>query len=202
MDEEPLPMYVEETPPWMQPWGLAAVAVMLITAVVMGRALYRHSGRQEVDEGKAETERWRQRRRNLRGRNRRQEAADDEDTREQELAEKEKRRASAREERERREEEAARRREERKQQEAKECERWCAEMQVEHDGHEEDEEASRIRDFLREVMECKVLELEKVAAKYRLTVETLVKLLENLEEQGRISGVFDDNGKYIRITPD
>ncbi len=43
--------------------------------------------------------------------------------------------------------------------------------------------------------------LEDVAAEFSMQTRDVVDRIAKLEESGRLSGITDDRGKYIHITP-
>lgn len=46
----------------------------------------------------------------------------------------------------------------------------------------------------------KVVNLEDVAAEFRLRASAVIDRIQQLEKLDRLSGIFDDRGKYIYIT--
>merc|ERR1712137_533703 len=46
----------------------------------------------------------------------------------------------------------------------------------------------------------KVVNLEDLAAEFRMKTSAAIDRLEQLEKMGRLSGIFDDRGKYIFVT--
>ena len=83
--------------------------------------------------------------------------------------------------------------------------RWRSAMAVEEAGcQEEGEELLGPQDlldqFLQEVRDQKVCILEDLGAKFEISVKRVVQLLEDLQEQELLMGVFDDRGKYISVT--
>ena len=69
---------------------------------------------------------------------------------------------------------------------------------------EDDEcaEQDLLQQFLEEVQTQKICLLEDLSAKFRINVDRVVALIEDLQTQGRLDGVFDDHGKYIYISDD
>jgi hypothetical protein len=46
----------------------------------------------------------------------------------------------------------------------------------------------------------KVVNLEDVAAEFHMTTTDVIQRIEQLELEGRLTGITDDRGKYIHIT--
>ena len=109
-----------------------------------------------------------------------------------------------REERDRLIEEAERREEEEKaRKEQAEFEKWKQLMQVEETGQDtttttdEVETAARFVSFIER---RKVVMLEDLAAEFKLITKDVVAKIEDLEKDGKLTGIFDDRGKYIHVT--
>jgi hypothetical protein len=62
------------------------------------------------------------------------------------------------------------------------------------------ESQGMLQNFIDYIKRKKVVVLEELAAEFGLRAQEVVKRVQNLENLGRISGVFDDRGKYIYIT--
>uniref|UniRef100_A0A0N4ZYE7 DDRGK domain-containing protein 1 n=1 Tax=Parastrongyloides trichosuri TaxID=131310 RepID=A0A0N4ZYE7_PARTI len=76
---------------------------------------------------------------------------------------------------------------------------------IEEEGIEEvDEDALRNlkKEFLDFIKEVKVIHLDELASKFNLTVSDVRSRLTTFLEDGSISGVIDDRGKFIYITED
>ena len=97
--------------------------------------------------------------------------------------------------------------------EAEEAARWEADMQVCEggdtyalsDGGSEAPQGVLGADgprFAEEVARRKVVHLEPLAADFGVSVETCMEAIRTFEADGVFSGVFDDRGKYIVITPE
>merc|ERR1712066_1142359 len=54
--------------------------------------------------------------------------------------------------------------------------------------------------FINFVKMRKAVQLEDLAAQFRMKTQTAIDRLQDLEKLGRISGIFDDRGKFIYIT--
>eukprot|EP01060_Flectonema_neradi_P013820 TRINITY_DN20547_c0_g1_i1.p1 TRINITY_DN20547_c0_g1~~TRINITY_DN20547_c0_g1_i1.p1 ORF type:complete len:261 (+),score=80.45 TRINITY_DN20547_c0_g1_i1:193-975(+) len=93
--------------------------------------------------------------------------------------------------------------EEKKQQEEEEALLWCRTMSIEETGEEDIEpESNMLQRFISDIKEEKVVFLEQLALRYELPVDRVVSTIESLEADGRLSGIFDDRGKFIFITDD
>ena len=77
--------------------------------------------------------------------------------------------------------------------------RWGEVFEVEASGEDAMEE-SAVGRFVEYVKLRKVVHLEDLAAEFRIKAVHVIKRLEDLEKMGRLSGIFDDRGKYIYIT--
>uniref|UniRef100_A0A7S3PIA7 DDRGK domain-containing protein 1 n=1 Tax=Aplanochytrium stocchinoi TaxID=215587 RepID=A0A7S3PIA7_9STRA len=108
------------------------------------------------------------------------------------------------EERMQKQEESRKRMEEEKQKAEEEFEQWKDLISVVEEGsnekYEEDEVQDRLRLFIEHVREKKVVMLEELAIVFNLRTQEAINRLESLEKMGRITGVFDDRGKFIYIT--
>jgi len=110
------------------------------------------------------------------------------------------------EERMKKQEEIRKRVEEQKKKSEKEFEQWKDLISVEEEGSNagpaEEETQDKLQRFVHHVSEKKVLMLEELAVTFNLRTQEVINRLESLEKMGRISGVFDDRGKFIYITKD
>jgi flagellar biosynthesis GTPase FlhF len=110
-------------------------------------------------------------------------------------------RERAREERERLEKEAA---EKRKQEE---LDKWASMFSVEETGEEGadaegEDEATLLSRFVEHIRACKVNVLEELGGEFGLKTSDVIQRVRALEAMGHLSGVIDDRGKFICITPD
>ena len=116
-----------------------------------------------------------------------------------------------REEGEAREEEEARKEEERRKAaeakakaEKKEYDKWKTMFEVEEEGDNtggaDAAPFGALSDFLGAVERQKVVQLQALAVEFALDTSETAARLAALEEMGRVSGVFDDRGKFIHIT--
>uniref|UniRef100_A0A7E4VLC9 DDRGK domain-containing protein 1 n=1 Tax=Panagrellus redivivus TaxID=6233 RepID=A0A7E4VLC9_PANRE len=107
------------------------------------------------------------------------------------------------------EEEAVRAEEERRAREAKEKReleeylKMKAAFSVEEEGEDaktEEEEQNLIENFLNFVRESKVVNVDELASRFRMDVETTVAKLKYFIEEETVTGVLDDRGKFIYIS--
>ncbi|CAK9052396.1 unnamed protein product [Durusdinium trenchii] len=104
-------------------------------------------------------------------------------------------------ERLRREEEDEKAREEKQKQEKEEMDKWKETFSVEKEGEDDGTLGEGVvEQFVDYVKLRKVVNLEDLAAEFRMRTVHAIKRLEELEKMGRLSGIFDDRGKYIYIT--
>lgn len=112
---------------------------------------------------------------------------------------------------EQREEEAERKREEterlaRIEQERREHEEYLklkAAFQVEEEGFDEcdeDEKENLLRTFIEYIQEHKVVVLEDLATQFKLKTQAAIDRITDLQESGTLTGVIDDQGKFIYIS--
>ncbi|OAF70880.1 DDRGK domain-containing protein 1 [Intoshia linei] len=59
---------------------------------------------------------------------------------------------------------------------------------------------STLNEFIEFVKKKKMIELEELAAHFHLRVDEIINRMKSLLEIDRISGVFDDRGKFIYLT--
>jgi DDRGK domain-containing protein 1 len=52
------------------------------------------------------------------------------------------------------------------------------------------------------VKDNKIVVLEEIASEFDMRTEDAIQRMTVLEENGAISGVFDDRGKFIFVSPD
>lgn len=108
------------------------------------------------------------------------------------------------EEKERQEEERLKeiaREKERKEQE--EYEQWKDLITVEEAGEEaeeNEEDPAMLERFITYIKDNKIVVIEELAAEFNLKTEHAIQRLKQLEEDGTITGVFDDRGKFIFVS--
>lgn len=122
----------------------------------------------------------------------------------EELAADERRAADERERlAEQRQEEAERAaRELKERQEHEEYVRMRAAFSVEEEGFDEEEEAGNLlQQFVEHIRARKVVLLEELARTFRLKTPAVIERIQELKADGTLTGVLDDRGKFIYITP-
>lgn len=105
-------------------------------------------------------------------------------------------------ERQQREEEEEKARKEKEQQEQEEFAKWKDMFAVEAEGEDDTElrDESAVERFIQHIKLRKVVSLEELASEFRLRTTAAVDRLQQLEKLGRLSGIFDDRGKFVYIT--
>lgn len=120
------------------------------------------------------------------------------------IEEEEKRRRDLeREEELRQEEEESSRREEKERKEQEEYEALKAAFSVEGEGcdaEDEGDEENRLLKFVNYIKETKVVLLEDLAAQFHLKTQEAIDRVTQLQEDGLLTGVIDDRGKFIYIS--
>jgi len=120
------------------------------------------------------------------------------------IEEEEKRRRDLeREEELRQEEEETSRREEKERKEQEEYEALKAAFSVEGEGcdaEDEGDEENRLLKFVNYIKETKVVLLEDLAAQFHLKTQEAIDRVTQLQEDGLLTGVIDDRGKFIYIS--
>ena len=90
--------------------------------------------------------------------------------------------------------------------EAAEFEKWRDQIGVESGGTAAEELASEsqglLAAFVEHVKARKLVVLEELAAEFGLRTAEAVSRVQALESMGRLTGVMDDRGKFIYISPD
>jgi len=103
------------------------------------------------------------------------------------------------------EEEEKKRKEEQAQRELEEYNALKQFMTVDDEGCdviEEEEEENLLQKFLDHIQAHKVVLFEELASKFSLKVPETIDRLKSLVEAGRLTGVMDDRGKFIYISPE
>lgn len=94
-------------------------------------------------------------------------------------------------------------REEARRREEEEYARLRSEFTVEEEGAEaEGDEAGRsLAEFVALIEQRKAVQLEELADEFGLRADDCAQRLRDLLESGRLTGVLDDRGKFVHITP-
>lgn len=112
-----------------------------------------------------------------------------------------------REEEERRKEEAAQEQKAKEEQAAnEEFDKWKSAFVVDTEGTVEndvqEESQGLLFEFVEYIKKHKCVALEDLAAEFNLRTQECINRVVALEQMGRISGVMDDRGKFIYISPE
>merc|ERR1712232_183841 len=93
-------------------------------------------------------------------------------------------------------------REDKEKKEQEDFEKWKDMFAVAAEGEETGSLAGEaaVERFVDYIKVRKVVLLEDLAADFHMRTSTAIDRLKGLERQGRISGIFDDRGKFIYIT--
>ncbi|KAL0965518.1 hypothetical protein UPYG_G00282360 [Umbra pygmaea] len=104
------------------------------------------------------------------------------------------------------EEEARRGKEEQERKEEEEYRRLKQSFVVEEQGEAEEvtEEESRnlLQEFIQYIKDSKVVLLEDLASHFGMRTQDAIARLQDLLADGELTGVIDDRGKFISITPE
>lgn len=101
------------------------------------------------------------------------------------------------------EEEEHKAREEKERREHEEYLKMKEAFSVEEEGYEEgEEEAKSLQDFINYIKQNKVIVIEDLAAHFKLKTQATIERLQDLQKDNTLSGVIDDRGKFIYISPD
>lgn len=126
----------------------------------------------------------------------------------QELRDQERRQEEERERQiELKQEEAERRaKEEQEKREEEEYQKLKAEFVIEDQGEEEqlteDQSRSLLQEFIQYIENSKVVLLEDLASHFGMRTQDAIKRVQDLLADGSLTGVIDDRGKFISITPE
>lgn len=104
------------------------------------------------------------------------------------------------------EEEERRAKEEQERREEEEYLRLKASFTVEEQGEEEqltdDQTRNLLQDFIHYIESSKVVLLEDLASHFGMRTQDAISRLQDLLAEGSLTGVIDDRGKFISITPE
>uniref|UniRef100_A0A3Q3AKE0 DDRGK domain-containing protein 1 n=1 Tax=Kryptolebias marmoratus TaxID=37003 RepID=A0A3Q3AKE0_KRYMA len=106
----------------------------------------------------------------------------------------------------RQEEQEQRAKEEQERQEEEEYRRLKASFVIEEQGEQEqlseDQSRSLLQDFIQYIENSKVVLLEDLASHFGMRTQDAISRLQDLLSEGTLTGVIDDRGKFIFITPE
>lgn len=158
-----------------------------------------HIGRKKMAKLQAKAERKAQREAELLEREERKKRERELEELKEAEREKERLQEEAEKERKRIEEEEKKKREEEEYQKMKEA------FEVSEEGFDQlegEEAANLMRDFVEYVKKCKVVNMDELGAHFKLRTEEAIDRLNYFIQNGTLTGVMDDRGKFIYITPD
>merc|ERR1711997_1301368 len=101
------------------------------------------------------------------------------------------------------EEEERKIREEKERKEQEEYEKLKAAFSVEDEGcdaEDAEDEDNKLVKFINYIKETKVVLLEDLAAQFKLKTQEAIDRVNQLQEDGLLTGVIDDRGKFIYIS--
>uniref|UniRef100_A0A224XLU3 DDRGK domain-containing protein 1 n=1 Tax=Panstrongylus lignarius TaxID=156445 RepID=A0A224XLU3_9HEMI len=106
-------------------------------------------------------------------------------------------------EEERREEEERKAKEEQERREHEEYLKMKAAFSIEEEGFDESEmeaNSNLLLDFITYIQDTKVINLEDLAARFKMKTQSVIDRIQHLQNEGRLTGVIDDRGKFIYIS--
>jgi len=105
-------------------------------------------------------------------------------------------------EHQRKEEAYRKEKEEKERKEKEEFEKWKEMFAVEEEGQDDAAtgDESAVERFIQFVKTRKVVNLDDLASEFRMKTSSVIDRLRELEKLDRISGIFDDRGKFVFIT--
>lgn len=121
------------------------------------------------------------------------------------VAEEERKKAEETEQEEQRRKDDAERqaREERERQEHEEYLKMKASFAVEEEGYDEETDADKenlLQDFVNYIKDNKVVVLEDLAQHFKLKTQSVIDRINDLKNNGTLTGVVDDRGKFIYVS--
>ncbi|XP_054258805.1 DDRGK domain-containing protein 1 [Macrosteles quadrilineatus] len=135
-----------------------------------------------------------------------QEREREEKKRKKELLDEERKKAEFKEklEEEKRLEQEKKEKEEKERQEYEEYLKLKEAFSIEQEGYDESEseenKSNLLQDFISYIQTNKVVVLEDLAATFKLKTQFVIDRIQDLQTEGRITGVIDDRGKFIYIS--
>ncbi|KAF0021825.1 hypothetical protein F2P81_025922 [Scophthalmus maximus] len=126
----------------------------------------------------------------------------------QELREQERRQEDEKErlQEQKQEEEERRAKEEQERREEEEYLKLKASFTIEDQGEEEqlteDQSRNLLQEFIQHIESSKVVLLEDLASHFGMRTQDAISRLQDLLAEGSLTGVIDDRGKFIFITPE
>lgn len=122
-----------------------------------------------------------------------------------ELADDERKKSEEKEkaEEKRREEEEKQAKEEQERKEYEEYLKMKEAFAVEEEGYEEGEEESKnlLQEFIDFIKSNKVVVIEDLASQFKLKTQAVIDRIKDLQNDDILTGVIDDRGKFIYVSP-
>merc|ERR1712183_223779 len=87
--------------------------------------------------------------------------------------------------------------------EQEEYEKMKAAFDVEEEGFDEDQEDTsegQLQAFIQHIKDTKIVLLEDLAAHFKMKTQDCIDRVTQLSDEGKITGVLDDRGKFIYIS--
>lgn len=103
-----------------------------------------------------------------------------------------------------REEEERKAREEKERREHEEYMRMKEAFKVEEEGYEEGDEGEQgniLQEFVEFIKEQKVVVVEDLASRFKLKTQAAIDRIKDLQQDDILTGVIDDRGKFIYVSP-
>lgn len=117
----------------------------------------------------------------------------------------ERQKAEAEEQRKKQKEEEERIKQEREQRARAELDEWKSYFEVDGEGTLQDDQAEkrkRLASFADYIKKEKIVLIEDLAVNFELNTQEVIDELKRMEKEGRLTGVIDERGKYIYISPE
>lgn len=93
--------------------------------------------------------------------------------------------------------------EERQKKAEEELLQWKDSFTVEEEGEDQEaEDENTLEQFVEHIQKKKVVVLEELAGEFGMKTQDAIDRVTKLEAMGRITGVIDDRGKFVFITPE
>lgn len=76
-------------------------------------------------------------------------------------------------------------------------------FEIEEEGYDHDQDVDseqKLADFIKFVNDSKVVQLEDVASHFKMKTRDVISRIQELIENGSLTGIIDDRGKFISIT--
>jgi hypothetical protein len=102
--------------------------------------------------------------------------------------------------------ESHRKAEDQKQKDEQEFDEWKDLFTVQDAGtaaaEDDTESQEQLEEFVRTIKTRKVVPLDELAVQYKIKTPDVIARIQAMEAAGRLTGVLDDRGKFLSITPD